>query len=297
MSQSQRLRLRDVQAAYRLVGECRELGADVRAWMRHFNESMPRLAGGQLSLFMERVQPTRRPLIVADTGWAISSDRDYMLRFLAADNLNSPIFKRLLDVSFAHQGCVQRHQVLTDREWYGCAIYADYMTPTRLDPFLQAVQPAPAGDTFHYLFVQRPRGGRPFPQRAADLAWLCLRELARSSGAHLARARDPGIGCLSLRLRQVLRCLLEGDSERQVARRLALSWETVHQYVKALYRHFRVSSRAELLSYFLRRSGLRLDSLCPLKATPGSGGVSGLWIADQKCNGHLKSQSQSRSGS
>jgi hypothetical protein len=146
MSQSQRLRLRDIRAAYRLIGECRELGADVQAWMRHFNESMPRLAGGQLSLFMELVQPTRRPLIMADTGWARASDRDYLLHFLAADNLNGAIFKRLLDAGFAQHVCVRRHQVLTDREWYGCALYADYMTPTRLDPFLLAVQPARAGE-------------------------------------------------------------------------------------------------------------------------------------------------------
>ncbi len=191
MSQSQRLRWQDVQAAYQLVGECRELGADAQAWMRHLNESMPRLVGGQLSLFMEMARPTRRPLILADTGWATSSDRDYMLRFLAFDNLNSALFKRLMDAGLARQGCVRRHQVLTDPDWYGCAIYADFTSPTRLDPFFLAARPAPDPDTFHYLFVQRPRGGRPFPRRAADLAWLCLRELARPGGA-AGRGARPG---------------------------------------------------------------------------------------------------------
>src|SRR5262249_17066726 len=78
---------------------------------------------------------------------------------------------------------------------------------------------------------------------------------------------DPSIAQLSPRLRQVLRCLLEGDSELQVARRLELSSETVHQYVKSLYRHFGVNTRAELLAYFLRRSGLRLDLLCDSPGT------------------------------
>jgi hypothetical protein len=35
----------------------------------------------------------------------------------------------------------------------------------------------------------------------------------------------------------------------------------VHDYVKALYHHFRVGSRPELLAHFLRRSGLQLPGL------------------------------------
>jgi len=46
---------------------------------------------------------------------------------------------------------------------------------------------------------------------------------------------------------------LEGDSEKQVAARLGLSRQTVHQYVTMLYRHFGVFSRAQLLAHILRR--------------------------------------------
>jgi DNA-binding CsgD family transcriptional regulator len=58
---------------------------------------------------------------------------------------------------------------------------------------------------------------------------------------------------LSPRLEQTLRHLLGGDSEKQVARKLALSQHTVHVYVKALYRRFEVSSRAELLAKHLKK--------------------------------------------
>ena len=34
MGKSQTLRLRDVRAVYRLLGECRELGMDADAWRR-----------------------------------------------------------------------------------------------------------------------------------------------------------------------------------------------------------------------------------------------------------------------
>lgn len=52
---------------------------------------------------------------------------------------------------------------------------------------------------------------------------------------------------------QTLRRLLAGDSEKQIALHLGVSPHTVHVYVKALYRRFDVSSRAELLARFIRQ--------------------------------------------
>src|SRR5687768_8890560 len=60
---------------------------------------------------------------------------------------------------------------------------------------------------------------------------------------------------LSPRLRQTLQRLLAGDSEKQVARHLALSKNTVHVYVKALYREYNVNSRGELLAKFVNGGG------------------------------------------
>ena len=66
-------------------------------------------------------------------------------------------------------------------------------------------------------------------------------------------ATESDVDRLSPRLRQTLSCLLEGDSEKQVAGRLGLSRATVHQYVTSLYRRFGVQSRAQLLSHVLKR--------------------------------------------
>lgn len=56
---------------------------------------------------------------------------------------------------------------------------------------------------------------------------------------------------LSPRVQQTLSRLLAGDSEKQIASRLGLSPNTVHVYVKTLYRHFNVSSRGELMARLL----------------------------------------------
>ena len=64
---------------------------------------------------------------------------------------------------------------------------------------------------------------------------------------------------LSPRLRETLQCLLDGSSEKSIAQELRLSPHTVHGYVKLIYRHFQVKSRAQLLSQWVR--AIKLMSL------------------------------------
>lgn len=63
---------------------------------------------------------------------------------------------------------------------------------------------------------------------------------------------SPEILPLSPRTKEILQLLLAGNSEKQVAHHLGLSLNTVHHYVKQLYRHFGVSTRSELLARWVR---------------------------------------------
>jgi DNA-binding NarL/FixJ family response regulator len=53
------------------------------------------------------------------------------------------------------------------------------------------------------------------------------------------------------RMAQILRSLLAGASEKQIALQLAISPHTVHTYVKQLHKRLDVSSRGELLAKFV----------------------------------------------
>ena len=79
-------------------------------------------------------------------------------------------------------------------------------------------------------------------------------EIAPLVGVRLTTEEHLSRDGLSRRLRETLSLLLEGQSEKQVASTLNLGTRTVHDYVTRLYEHFRVSSRAELLAYFIRRT-------------------------------------------
>jgi DNA-binding CsgD family transcriptional regulator len=88
---------------------------------------------------------------------------------------------------------------------------------------------------------------RPFTQRDEMLVSLFHREMRWIYQFDLP-LMSPEVAPLSPRMRQTLQFLLAGASEREIAAHLGLSLNTVHHYVKQLYKHFEVSSRSQLLA-------------------------------------------------
>ncbi len=126
----------------------------------------------------------------------------------------------------------------------------------------------PAGAPGVVFALTHSPGGRPFRVRAARVVDHLQRALAPHYGRGLWLGCQPNLHGLSPRLRQVLDCLLDGESEKHAALRLGIHSTTVHDHVKRLYRHFGVGARAELLAYFLRRHR-RPDP--PAGPSPGPG--------------------------
>jgi len=122
-----------------------------------------------------------------------------------------------------------------------------------LDHFAGSIVALP-NDRFDLLALHRNAGDSDFSAREAALIGLFHAELGDLIGPVLVPSDDAlSPTRLPPRVREALACLLDGDGEKQVAARMGLSRDTVHQYVTALYRHYRVASRAELLARVLRR--------------------------------------------
>jgi DNA-binding NarL/FixJ family response regulator len=107
------------------------------------------------------------------------------------------------------------------------------------------------------IALLRARGEREFSPRQQRVLSFFHGELGGLIGRSLVSATEPRPDKLSPRLRQTLACLLEGDSEKQIASHLGLSQATTHQYVTALYRQFRVQSRARLMAHAIKRLARR----------------------------------------
>jgi DNA-binding CsgD family transcriptional regulator len=259
LSKSQRLRLCDVKNVHRLLGECRDLGADPIAWRRRLIERLMQLTGARVGYLVgltnfpssatgadEMVQmgldgPAQEKLFVEHFEFIARGGEDVMLRFFAALQL---------DRLRAHSS----HHVLDLDEWYGSESFQRYHRRMDMDAGILSMcrLGVPGPPCHHTVSLRRCVGEPPFTLREVRLVRYLHQELAPQIGRCLAPTHEPSACELSPRLQQTLQGLLNGLSEKQIAERLCISPTTLHEYVTTLYRRFNVSGRSELMARWIR---------------------------------------------
>lgn len=256
MPKSRQPTLTDVRTILRLVGECRDLGHDPGAWGRHLNAGLCRLTGTRVAVGGELRAPGRGKAgelnDLVDVGLE-TAERAAIADFVRCQGFGAHPVSAVINGWDGRVAVRTRRQLVPDRDWYGSLCYELFHRPMGRDHCLVSPYRLPGGG-LHLITLHRTTGERDFSSRERRLILLAHIEIGRLIGAVLVSADDRlSPTRLAPRVRETLSCLLEGDSEKQVAARLNLSRETVHQYVKALYRHYRVASRTELLALVFRR--------------------------------------------
>lgn len=249
MGRSNAVRLADVRRAVRVVGDCRDAGGDPAAWLARAADGFRGLADARVVLAaVVPPGPFRSfadALALHDSGWESAAGRAACLGYLAGGTyVESPDYRAYRALGRA--GLVAaRRRLVPDREWHRSQHFQHHWRPSGVDHYVVAIGSGPAAAT---LFNLSRLSGRPaFTRREVRLVGLVHAELTRLIGSALAAGPDPLAG-LPPRLRRVLDCLRDGDSEKQAAARLGLSRHTVHDYVKELHRRFGAASRGELLA-------------------------------------------------
>ncbi|MCC7350440.1 MAG: helix-turn-helix transcriptional regulator [Phycisphaerales bacterium] len=75
---------------------------------------------------------------------------------------------------------------------------------------------------------------------------------------------------LPTHLSRTLQLLRGGMTQREIAARLGISFNSVHKYVQEIYQHFGVRGRVQLLSQMLRHP--QTTGKCPISAHVSTGG-------------------------
>ena len=254
VGKSESLRVQDVRDAYRLIGECRDLGGEPSLWYRHMLDGLSRWLGvPQVTGGEARMGPTGVEVLSA-YGTCTAPAADALFHEYHRENgpADDPCFQALAKLP-GPLTTRARRQLVPDSTWYRSASYERFREPAGIDQkalsFFQVSATALSGIAFH-----APLRDRDLSARELRSLEFFHAELGRLVGGALVSDTEPGLTDLSRRLRETLACLLEGDTEKQVAARLGVSHATAHQYVTALYRHFGVRSRAQLMAHAMRRS-------------------------------------------
>jgi len=150
-------------------------------------------------------------------------------------------------------------ELVTERSWCGPerAGVAPGSRPACLaDVLFSSVRlRAPSRSHVHGVGLCRMRAGPPFSAEERNLVHVfhvaCGRLLQAPPRGGDGEVPERAGARLSPRQRQALELVLSGLCDKEIAERLGISRYTVNQYTKAIYRHYAVTSRAQLLARVL----------------------------------------------
>jgi DNA-binding CsgD family transcriptional regulator len=257
----------EVSAVFRIVREVCDLWDDPHAWREHLLHGACGLLNGHVGMMLADYQP--------DEGWfgslsvmavvglpaqmqalvqpAISQMNQRHIEDVA-DNLMPATLTLYREME--RQGWVTTavSQIMDEASYHATPWYQNFRKQIDCDDNMVSIRIVDLPRRPEMISIDRPHGAPPFGAREVTLLKLLHDEIAPLVGVRLATEEHFSRDGLSKRLRETLSLLLEGQSEKQVASSLNLGIRTVHDYVTRLYEHFRVSSRAELLAYFIRRT-------------------------------------------
>ena len=261
------LSLDDVSAVIRLVREVCDRWDDPAAWREHLLHGACALMDANVGMMLTEhhgkmyhfgqllvtsvvgLEPEKKMLVAP--GIQRMEDRDYSD---VTENY-MPGLARLYD-TFVRQSwvTVRREEMVDDQTYYAAPHYRDFRKHLDCDDYVVSIRMVDLPRRPEGIQVDRPHRAERFGMREVALLKLLHDEIAPLVGVRLATEEHFCRDGLSKRLRETLELLLDGNSEKEAAREMDLSVKTVHEYVGMIYKHFQVSSRAELMAYFIRRT-------------------------------------------
>ena len=240
----------DVAGLLTLVGEVTELSADKRVRRTHVIRRLLRMIGGRSVAFVEIANPDEGPFARAGTIINLNTSGEAEARLAEAFMLHYTVPDPAMTGFLVTRGQrVTMFRQIDDRDWYRSDHFNLLRRPFDMDHSLYARLPLPGGQDVG-VAIQRSLREPVFTER--ERAMVHFLHTHASQVYHVQPPSAPEIEALAPRLKPVLRLLLQGDAEKQVAAKLKLSRHTIHRYSQTIYRGLGVNTRAELLARYAR---------------------------------------------
>jgi DNA-binding CsgD family transcriptional regulator len=255
----------DISGIIQLVREVCDHWDDPRAWRRHLLLGACRLLDGHVgSMHAVRVRENCHDVqTVAVVGLPpelaamVESSTEELVTGRSLEEVVTramPGAAKLFE-GYSRDGwaTASRSELIDEESYRASPMYIQFRKPLDCDDHVVSIRSVDIPQRAEIIDVDRPHGAVAFGPREVTLLKLLHDEIAPLVGVRLATEAHLSRDGLSRRLNETLTLLLDGCSEKEVAAQMGLGPRTVHDYVTMLYRHFGVTSRAELMAYFIHR--------------------------------------------
>lgn len=258
------LSARDMHDCHQIASRCRDLGADVDAWRNQLLNELRTIVDAQVIIsseiehFGSSTEQDTKYLGTHRDGW-ISEDAEVRWREYAQSIPveRTPEYPYLSKFS-GETLVLSRDQIWGRESWYRSHTFNEIHRECGIDDYIISICPTKISDRCTTLWLHKGVGSRDFTNRERAIVSMLHMIINQEIGTYLAAADEPQLSTLTKRRMEVLERLLMGDSEKQIAFHFDVARATVHDHVLAIYRHFDVSSRGELLAKFIGRAKPRL---------------------------------------
>lgn len=258
------LSARDIHECHQIVSRCRDLGTDVDAWRQTLLSNLRSFVGAQVVInseienFGATSEQETKFLGLHRAGW-ISDEAETRWREYAQSIPveRTPEYPYLSKFSGQTMN-LSRDQIWGRESWYRSHTFNEIHRECGIDDYIISICPTTIPGRCTTLWLHKGVGSRDFSKRERGIVSLIHMTINQEIGTYLAAADEPKLSSLTTRRLEVLGRLLHGDSEKQIAFHFDVGKATIHDHVLAVYRHFEVSSRGELLSKFIGRARPKL---------------------------------------
>lgn len=245
----------EVGSLIRLLNEVHDLAEEPRLWKEHYLRTVGRLVGSPVGIcaLVHGVAEGSgwRYASVVDVGFT-GDQRAAARRWLQGEAPSDP-----MEAIARRRGqlvTAMRREVVSDQAWHESPHLREVREQVGVEDCIYSLFRLPQPGWAMCIEFHRTWGDR----RRFGLRERVLVHLAHSGlgplyerEARIAEIVGGAQDGLTPRMRQTLDLLLSGLSEKEAARELRLSPNTLHVHVRSLYRHYNVNTRAELMAKLL----------------------------------------------
>lgn len=253
MAGSRTIRLADAENLLTLVGELAEIKGDLSVRGAHLINRLCEMMHAQVGItaIMEKHPKTGSLRLRAgvEAGLLDETSQRLLRRYISEIHSKDPLFDAMHPEA-RRPYTIMRASTIPDSQWYNSEFVNEVKFKMKIDDAIYSDYPLEDLGVSVAFGINRLRGDKPFVERDRRLLQLLNTHLGWFYRQLATQEVKPGTQ-LTEAARRVLVQLLNGDSEKQIARHVQLSAATVHDHIKTIYRHFGVSSRAELMARFI----------------------------------------------